>query len=391
MIKRHVYQQILEDLSYFPSVGIIGPRQVGKTTLAQWLQTQLKKPSLYLDMEDEATYTKLLDAGAYLSRFLDYCVIIDEIQLKPDLFGQLRSLIDMHRVPERFILLGSASPLVIRQSSESLAGRIAYTELTPFSFLEIAHTHTLVEHWLRGGFPDSFLAPSDRMQKRWMSNFVTTFLQRDLQALGYEIPINTMSNLLRMLSHVNAGVLNMSELSRSLGISQPTVAKYLDLLEGSFLIQRVQPYFVNISKRLVKAPKIYIRDSGILHYLAQVTSYEDLLGHPIAGGSWESYVIEQIRRCVSGEWQFYYYRTHVGAEIDLLLITPDRKKIAIEIKLSTAPVVSKGFYESIGDLQPDHSYVIVPSGEKYPKAGGLWVISLEEFLKEELPKMMIEE
>ncbi|MEZ4825273.1 MAG: ATP-binding protein [Bacteroidia bacterium] len=389
MIVRRVYQQILEDLSYFPAVGIIGPRQVGKTTLAQWIQNSLPKSCIYLDLEDAATLMKLQDAGAYLDRFRDDCVIIDEIQLKPELFGQLRSLIDQYRVPQRFILLGSASPVIIRQSSESLSGRIAYTELTPFGLSEIRPTYTMEEHWLRGGLPDSLLAPSDRLQKRWMTNFVTTFLQRDLQALGYEIPISTMHNLLRMLSHVNAHVLNMSDLSRSLGVSQPTIAKYLDLLEGSFLIQRTQPFFINISKRLVKSPKIYIRDSGILHHLAQVSSYEDLLGHPIVGGSWESYVVEQIRRTASADWQFYYYRTHKGAEIDLVLISPGRKKIAIEIKFSTSVSVSKGFYESINDFQPDLCYVIVPSGEKYPKPGKVWVISLEEFLKEELPKIMI--
>lgn len=387
MIQRKITQQIMTDLSYFPAVGIIGPRQVGKTTLARWLQHQLTKPCLYLDLEDESDRSKLLSAGFYLEAHVDKCVIIDEIQLMPQLFGQLRSLIDRQREPARFILLGSASPSILKNSSETLAGRIAYSELTPFSAEEVVEQTSLQTHWLRGGFPNALFAPTDLLMRRWTDNFIETFLQRDLQSLGYEIPQTLMRTLLTMLTQVNGNILNVAELSRSIGISQPTVSKYLDILEGSFLITRLQPYFVNIGKRLVKSPKLYVRDSGVLHRLAKINSYEDLLGNLSAGGSWEGYVIEQIRRTVGSDYQFFYYRTQVGAEIDLVLITPSGKKIGIEIKLTNAPTLSRGFYESRRDLSLTQSYVVVPESEFYQKEETVWVTGLMYFLKEVLPKV----
>lgn len=386
MIQRQITRQILTDLSYFPAVGIIGPRQVGKTTLAKWLQNQLSKPCLYLDLEDESDSSKLQSAGFYLESHVDKCVIIDEIQLMPQLFGQLRSLIDRQREPARFILLGSASPSIIKNASETLAGRIAYSELTPFSIEEVIAQTPLQIHWLRGGFPNALFAPTDLLMRRWTDNFIETFLQRDLQSLGYEIPQATMRNLLTMLTQVNGNILNVAELSRSIGISQPTVSKYMDILEGSFIITRLQPYFANVSKRLVKSPKLYIRDSGILHRLAKINSYEDLLGNLAAGGSWEGYVIEQIRRAVGQDWQFFYYRTQVGAEIDLLLISPSGQKIGVEIKLTNAPTLSRGFYESRRDLALSQSYVVVPESEFYQKDENVWVTGLMNFLREILPK-----
>lgn len=361
----------------------MGPRQVGKTTFAKTLQAKLTQPSLYLDLQDEATFAKLTEPGAYLSQYLDHCVIIDEVQLMPRLFGQLRSLIDQARRPARFILLGSASPTILRESAESLAGRIAYTELTPLSLAEVQGQASQSTHWLRGGFPDSLLAPTDTLQQRWMQNFVQTFIQRDLRNIGYTIPQNTLINLLRMLTQVNGNLLNMSGLSRSLGISQPTVGHYLDILEGSFLISRLQPYFANVSKRLVKAPKLLMRDSGLLHHLANITTYDQLLGNVLLGGSWESYVIEQIRRAAPDGWQFHYYRTHTGPEMNLVLISPNGKKIGIEIKFSTAPTLTRGFYESQRDLAVDASYIIVPSGEKYPRANDVWVVALVDFIRAE--------
>ncbi|WP_428660047.1 ATP-binding protein [Runella sp.] len=382
MIQRQITQQIITDLSYFPAVGIIGPRQVGKTTLARWLEDQLSKTCIYLDMEDESDHAKLQSAGFYLESHADKCVIIDEIQLMPQLFGQLRSLIDRQREPARFILLGSASPSIIKNSSETLAGRIAYSELTPFSIEEVFEQTSIQTHWLRGGFPNALFAPTDQLMRRWTDNFIETFLQRDLQSLGYEIPQALMRNLLTMLTQVNGNILNVSDLSRSIGISQPTVSKYLDILEGSFLITRLQPYFANISKRLVKSPKLYIRDSGILHRLAKINSYEELLGNLAVGGSWEGYAIEQIRRTAGPDWQFFYYRTQVGAEIDLLLITPSGKKVGVEIKLTNAPTLSRGFYESRQDLSLSQSYVVVPESEFYQKDENVWVTGLMYFLKE---------
>ncbi len=385
MIDRAITRRILDDLTFFPVVSIIGSRQVGKTTLAKALETQIGKPTLYLDLELETDQRKLADAETFLKQYTNYCVVLDEVQRMPHLFPLMRALVDQQREPARFLLLGSASPDLIRSSSESLAGRISYTELMPFSWPEVQQQSVIQQHWLKGGFPDAFLAPRLSLTFRWLSNFIQTYIERDLRQLGYELSGQTLSNLMQMLTHYHGNVLNISDLSRSLGVAQPTVNRYIDLLTGSFILHRLTPYFVNVSKRLVKAPKIYIRDSGVLHQLAQITNYDALLGHPIAGASWEGYVVEQIRRTVGNEWAFHYYRTHAGAEIDLLLIAPNGQKVAIEIKLTNAPVVSKGFYVSLDDIRPDRAFIVIPDGDSYPKADGIWVCNLTELLTKHLP------
>ena len=386
VINRQITARILEDLTFFPVVGIIGPRQVGKTTLAKNIAQKLAKPTLYLDLELETDARKLDDAETFLKLHVDKCVIIDEVQRKPSLFALLRALIDQQREPARFILLGSASPDLIKNTSESLAGRISYLELAPFSLSEISVVNSMQNHWLKGGFPPAFLAQKNTFTFRWLGNFISTFIQRDLRELGYEFSSPMMQKLLEMLMFLNGNLLNISNLARSLGLSQTPILRYLDLLEGSFMVHRLPPYFTNIGKRLIKSPKIYVRDSGILHQLAKVKNYEELLGNPLVGASWEGYVIEQIRRNVDASWQFYFYRTHQGAEIDLLLITPQNKKIAIEIKLSNAPTVSKGFYVCLEDLKPEYKFIIVPNSEKYSKNEDVWVCSLIDFLEKELPK-----
>jgi len=385
MINRAITNRIIEDLSFFPIVSIIGPRQAGKTTLAKLLSKHLHKETLYLDLELESDAQKLVDAETYLNQYPDKCVILDEIQRIPRLFPLLRALVDQQREPARFILLGSASPDLIRDSSESLAGRISYIELTPFSWPEVMHTGTMAMHWLKGGFPEAYLAPRLTLTFRWLSNFVQTYIERDIRALGYELSGPVLSKLLSMIAHLNSSILNVSDLSRSLAVSQPTVNRYLDLLEGSFVIRRLHPYFANVSKRLVKSPKLYVRDSGLLHQLAQIVGYDGLLGHPVVGSSWEGYVIEQTRRVVGNDWSFYYYRTSAGAEIDLLLLAPNGKKVAVEIKFSNAPTVSKGFYQSIADIKPDFAFIVIPEGESYPKAEGIWVSNLTDFLTQRLP------
>lgn len=384
MINRFITPSLLKHLEFFPIVGIIGPRQVGKTTLAKTLRTQLPISSIYLDLELDSDLRKLDDAETYLRFHQDKCVIIDEIQRMPTLFPLLRALVDQDRRPARFIILGSASPELIRASSETLAGRIAYSELNPFSILEIETISSMRQHWLKGGFPDALLAPDMSLTRAWLQNFIRTFVERDLRELGYDIPSRTLRNLLSMLAHLHGKSLNYSELSNSLGISSPTAKRYVDLLEGSFLIQRLQPYFKNVGKRLVKSPKLYIRDSGILHALLQISSQEFLMGHIVYGASWEGYVIEQILRCMPEGGEFYYYRTHAKAEVDLYILLPSGQKYAIEIKASNAPKVQKGFYQSIEDLQPDHSYVIIPDGESYPKSNNITVVNLLYFLKEVL-------
>ena len=277
------------------------------------------------------------------------------------------------------------TPDMIKGSSETLAGRIAYTELTPFSWLEVSATVAMQDHWLKGGFPQALLAGKLTQTQRWLRQFIETFVQRDLRELGQQVSPPLVERMLEMIASLHAQILNQTDLGRSLGISQPTVSRYLDLLEGGFIIHRLQPYFANVSKRIVKQPKIYIRDSGILHSMIGIHAYAHLLGHASIGASWEGYVIEQIRRVVGGEWKFYFYRTHKGAESDLVLMTPDGKKICIEIKRSASGTVSRGFYETLTDLQPDHRFVIIPEGDAYPKEQDIWVCSLDELLKTRLP------
>ncbi len=387
MIERLITPKILEDLAFFPVVGVVGPRQVGKTTLARSFTGKLARPTLYVDLELDTDLARLQDAETFLKLYPDHCVILDEIQRLPSLFALLRALVDQHRTPGRFIMLGSASPALIRGSAESLAGRIAYHELTPFVLTEVAAASPMNEHWLRGGFPEAFLAPRTDLAFRWLDQFTQTYIQRDLRELGHEISSLTFTRLLTMLAHLHGGIVNYSDIARSLGISQPTVTRYLDLLEGSFLIARLPPYFKNVGKRLVKSPKLYVRDTGLLHQLARVRSYEALVGHPLVGASWEGYVIEQIRRSVNPDWQFYFYRTHLGAEADLVLIPPDGTLIGLEIKFSNSPTISKGFYQSASDLEAARRYVIIPDGSRYPKADGTLVVGLADFLKNELPKL----
>jgi uncharacterized protein len=385
MIVRKITDEVLESTRYFPAIGIIGPRQVGKTTLAKSIRKSLSKPSIYLDLELEEDVVRLQNAQTYLQSHQDKCVIIDEIQLMPRLFPLLRALIDQDRVPARFLILGSASPAIIRQSSETLAGRIAYHELAPLSWPE-AQTNdiTLQKHWFIGGFPDALLAPSDIVARNWLRFFINTFMEKDLKAMGYEISAQTMSKLYRMVAHIHGQIQNMSGLSQALGVSNPTVARYLDLLEGGFMVHRLMPYYVNLGKRLVKSPKIYLRDSGILHYLATIPNFEALQGNQLIGASWEGYVIEQIRRSLNDTWQYYYYRTIAGAETDLVLISPNGVMSCVEIKYATTPSLSKGFYQSVLDLKPQHQYVIVPAGTPFWLNDQLKVVSLNDFLAIEL-------
>lgn len=388
MIERFLSQRILRDLAWSPIVGVVGSRQVGKTTLVKHLQSQIPKPSLYLDLELDGDRFKLEDAQSYLSRHADKCVIIDEVQTRPDLFALLRALTDQQREPARFMLLGSASPHIVKLNTETLAGRIAYHELPPFSFSEIKASFTQDEHWFRGGFPEALLAAEAFISRKWLDDFTETFIYRDLARLGFSVSAGLLRNLLSMLSHLQGSMLNMSSLANALGVSQPTVAKYLELLEASFLIRRLPPYFANMGKRLTKSPKLYVRDSGWLHYLLKIPDEDSLRGHPSVGMSWESYVIEQIIREAPEFFDFYYYRTSSGDEIDLLLLTSKGEKVGIEIKFSTSPVISKGFYRSVEDLQLQHKYVITPSGERFYRSDGLCICPLNLFLEIELPALV---
>ncbi len=385
MIKRILQQKVVRDLEWSPVVGIIGPRQVGKTTLVKSLEINNLKPFLYLDLELQEDLYKLRDAQSYLEQHQEKCIIIDEIQIKPELFALLRALTDKKREPARFIVLGSASPSIIKQKTETLAGRISYHELTPFSLGEVKDVVKQEEHWLKGGFPNALLASNMMFTRKWLNDFIETFIFRDIVNLGFQIPSNVLKNMLSMIAHFHGNLMNTSSLSNSLGISHPTTQKYIDLLEGSFLIRRLMPYHINIGKRLTKSPKIYFRDSGLLHSLMRIADLDSLYGNPVVGASWEGYVIEQIIREAPEFSEFYFYRTSNGAELDLFMISPSGRKIGFEIKFSITPIISKGFYISCEDLNIEKAYVITPRGERYVRNDNLVICPLETFLEKELP------
>jgi uncharacterized protein len=387
MIQRILLPQIEQALTFFPVVGIIGPRQVGKTTLAKVLEKSVNQPTIFLDLERDTDRQKLVEPEYFLQQYADRCIIIDEIQNIPTLLPLLRWLIDQDRRPARFILTGSASPDIIKGSTETLAGRIAYFELMPFSLLEILETKPLVEHWFRGGFPDALLAPNLEMSEMWLGNFIETFLHRDIRRIGYDITIPAMERLLKILASMSGNLLNIDDVSRSLGINSATVKKYLDILEGSFIIRRLLPFYVNTTKRLVRSPKIYIRDTGLMHRLLGIRDFEQLHGHIGFGNSWETYVIEEIVRAGGKSFEYSFYRTQAGAEVDLILRGTSGKLTVIEIKYSSNPVPSKGFYSAVEDLKPDYQYIIVPEGETWQRKETLKVSGLVDFLKKELPKL----
>ncbi len=381
LIPRIITNDLKDILEYFPVLGIIGPRQVGKTTLAQQLLHYLDKEALYLDMENPEDVAKLSEPTLYFRKNKDKCIILDEIQRKPDIFPVLRSIIDENRMPARFILTGSASPEMIRDSSESLAGRIAYKELTPFNVMEIINNKDIEQHWLRGGFPLSYLAPSDKMAKIWLESFIQTYIEKDLPLLGLQVSPTVLRNLWSMLAHIQGSVLNMSLLSKSLELSVPSLKKYIHFLSEAFLVRILEPYYLNIKKRLVKSPKIYIRDSGILHTILGIQSQDQLDGNPVRGMSWEGYIVEQIYLHVKDVYGIYFYRTHQGAECDLVLTKAHKPIICIEIKYTAVPKVTKGLVTSIEDLKTSNNYIVCKTDEDFPIASNITACNLVSLLK----------
>jgi predicted AAA+ superfamily ATPase len=364
MINRAIEKSALRSLHYFPIVGILGPRQVGKTTLARKLMAELSKPAIYYDLELSEDFETISQNTTWiLENNIDKTIVIDEVQRLLPLFPQLRALVDRKREAARFILLGSASPDFLQKSSESLAGRIAYHELSPILRSEAeASFIPQVTHWHRGGFPDALLAPDNNYWYQWQQNFIKTYVEQDLTQLGITATIPLINNFLRMISHIHGSLLNYSTLSNSLGMANPTVKRYVEILEQAYLVRRLEPWFVNVSKRIVKSPKIYIRDSGNLHFLTNVRHYEDLITHPIAGASWEGYVIEQIIPLLDPAIRPYFYRTSNGAEMDLVLVDGITPVVSIEIKLSLAPALKRGSTESANDLKTVNNYVVTPNG-----------------------------
>ncbi|MCE6990715.1 ATP-binding protein [Dyadobacter sp. CY323] len=376
MFDRIIENELFEQISDNPAVALVGPRQVGKTTLVKNLQQRFEKPSIYLDLESNADLARLRDAELYLDERRESMIILDEIQRMPSLFPLMRSLIDRQREPGRFLLLGSASPDMLKNSSETLAGRISYLELHPLQFDEVHNEVAYSVHWLRGGYPAMLLAVSDRSSFRKMSDFVNTYIERDLPLLGLPGNPSNVRLLLNMLVSVHGGLLNISQLANSLKMTVPTIQTYLDYLENAFLIRRLLPWHINVNKRLVKTPKIYIRDSGMLHSLAGITSSEDLAGNIIIGNSWEGYVIQQIIAALPFNVQPFFYRTHDGAELDLILVKGTSVKIAIEIKYTNSPSLSRGNTLAQQDLGNPLLLVVTPSAEDYLLRENIQVCSI---------------
>ena len=386
MIPRLGTKELVETLEYFPVLGITGPRQVGKTTLSKKLAGEIEKEVIYLDMENPTDLSKLSEPALYLEKNEDSCIIIDEVQRVPELFPILRSLIDKKRIPARFILTGSASPELIRDSSESLAGRIAYKELTAFNYIEICNHKLSALHWFRGGFPLAFLAPSDRVSSSWINNFIQTYIERDLPLLGLQAAPTFLRNLWLMLAHIHGNVINMELLSKSLEVTGPTIKKYIHFLSEAYLIRILPPFYINIKKRIVKSPKIYIRDTGILHQLLGISTYDMLEGNPMKGNSWEGYVIEQISLHVQNQYEMYFYRTHQGAECNLVLTIANKPEIAVEIKYTNAPRVGKGLRNSIDDLGTKKNFIICLSKEEFPIADNIIACCMSTFINKYLTK-----
>lgn len=384
-IERSAKAQLAYYLQHFPAVVLLGSRQVGKTTLAKSIAQSLDRPVTFLDLERQSDFEKLRHPEIYLPPLQNQLVIIDEVQRAPALFESLRPLIDEHRVPGRFILLGSASPSVIRGASETLSGRVAYLELPPLSLPEVLPHFSWREHWFKGGYPEVLLTPDLALAQDRLQQFIRTFAERELGALGQDVTPPLLLRLWQMLAHHHAQNLNVQEMSAAIGMNSRTVNRYLDLLEGGFMTRRLQPWFVNLGKRLVKTPKIYLRDSGMLHTLLRLTTPDALIGHPACGASWEGYVVEQIIRTGGSRWDYHFYRTQQGAEIDLLLTSPTGKTIAIEIKFSSAAAASKGFYISLEDLKPDAAFIITPEAQPHSKPGGAEVRGLADFLNLDMP------
>jgi len=367
MISRAIYTNVLNSLDSFPVVGILGSRQVGKTTLAKKIQETARRDSVYLDLELPSDVNKLQDAELYLRQHERKLVIIDEIQRIPSLFALLRALVDQNRVPGRFLILGSASPDLIRKASESLAGRIRYHELPPLNLSETAE-QPYEKLYLRGGYPDSYQAKSDETSFIWRESYIRTYLEMDIPQLDIRIPSIQLRRFWTMLAHSHGQLWNASKIAGSLGVSAPTVRRYLDILEATFVVRQLQPYSINIKKRLIKSPKIYIRDSGLAHTLLRIRSFDDLLGHPALGATWEGFVIEQIVSLLPENSETFFFRTNAGAEIDFLFMDRKNKPVAVEVKYSLSPTLSRGFWNAFEDLSCHRGYVIYPGTETYPLA-----------------------
>lgn len=380
MIARRIREEVEKGLGRQASVALLGPRQVGKTTLARSIVDE--EAAIYLDLEWPEDRQKLADPAFFLSRFEDKLVILAEIHRIPEIFQPMRRIIDEGRRNGkgigRFLILGSASIDLLKQSGESLAGRIEYIEMNPLDCLEIDKgKDALTKLWIRGGFPDSYMVSEDEDSMVYRRNFIRTYLERDVPQFGPRIPAETLERLWTMIAHSQGGLLNAAELGRSLSITGKTINSYLDLLCDLLLLRRLAPYCANTKKRLVKSPKFYVRDSGLLHALLGIGDFEKLAGHPVVGSSWEGFAIENILAVVPEPTRASFYRTSAGAEVDLLLELPGHPKPwAIEIKQSSVPKASRGFYESLKELTPERAFILYGGEAHYPVSDGIEAIGL---------------
>ena len=383
MIERRLAPELHQRLQQVPAVALLGPRQSGKTTLA--LAVGEARQALYIDLESERDRAKLSEPELYLADHFGRLVILDEVHRAPGLFPSLRGLIDQARRKGHrnglYLLLGSASLDLLKQSGETLAGRISYLELSPFSVLEIRGRpieRPIERLWLRGGFPESFLAADDAQSLRWREDFIRTYLERDIPQFGPRIAAVTLRRFWTMLAHHQGGLLNVAQLARNLGVDGKTAAAYIDLLSDLLLVRRLPAWHTNLGKRLVKSPKVYVRDSGLLHALLAIGDKDTLLSHPVVGASWEGFVIENLLASAPRGVQGYFYRTSGGAEIDLLLAWPDGRLWAVEVKRSLTPRPERGFHAACADLGPERRFVVYPGRETYPIAADTTAVPLEE-------------
>jgi uncharacterized protein len=388
MIVRDAHKDTLRLLDEYPAVGLLGPRQVGKTTLAQEIAATLKPEPIYLDLESPTDLAKLNEPEAYFDLHNDKLIILDEIQRVPELFKILRGVIDRRRrqgqKTAQFLVLGSASLELLKQSSETLAGRIAYRELSGFTVSEVAGDakNNIDRLWVRGGFPDSFLSATDEASLRWRLNFISTYLERDVPQFGPRIPAVTLRRLWTMLAHSQGGQLNIAKLASNLDVAAPTAKRYIELLEDLLLLRSIRPWAGNVGKRLVKAPKIYIRDSGLTHGLLNLTTLDEVLSHPVVGSSWEGFVIENLVACLPAGATPWFYRTSAGAEIDLVIERNIKSKYALEIKRSMNPSVSKGFHLGCEDIGATRRFIVYPGKERFPVTKDVMAIPILDMMEE---------
>jgi hypothetical protein len=381
-LKRTITRDIIERLKNNPVVAILGPRQCGKSTLAREVLSS-RKDAIYLDLEKPSDLNKLNEPEIFFNANRRRLICLDEIQRKPDLFPLIRSIVDENRDNGQLLVLGSASRDLVQQSSETLAGRISYCELTPFVHAEVAGDSGdsgLRKLWLRGGFPRSYLAGNDPASHQWRMDYIRTFLERDIPLAGFSIPLQSMRRLWNMCAHLHGQVLNASKLGDSLGTSYHTARSYIDILESTFMLRVLRPWAANLKKRLVKSPKIYVRDSGILHALLGIETYNDLLGHPVFGASWEGLVLENVISSLP-RWEAGFYRTSSGTEIDLVL-GRGRKLVAVECKASKSPEIGKGFGNALNDLGIKEAWIIAPVDESYMLTKTVRVAPMGELINE---------